>query len=99
MNQEIQKIIRDLPDFHDPGGPARRTFPNNYFQLGHKYTKAFSLELGIRYNIWDLLDKEPEGLGLSPKDLFILLLPDVIPIYQWDNEHKHWNKIVEDIHV
>ena len=99
MNQETQKIIKDLPDFHDPRGPVRKTFPNHYFQLGHKYSKAFSLEFDIKYNIWDLLDKDPQGLGVSTKDLFILLLPDTIPLYKWNTEHNHWFKIIEDIHV
>ena len=99
MNQETQKIISGLPGFHEPGGPTQKTFPHHYFQLGHKHTKAFALEGIIKYNVWDLLDTDPGNTDMDTSNLFILLLPDVLPIYKWDNEEKHWNKTIEDIHV
>jgi hypothetical protein len=99
MNQETQKIVSDLPNFHNPKGPALKTFPHHYFQLGHQHTNAFALEGVIKYNVWDLLDTDPGNLGINTNNLFILLLPDVLPVYKWNNEEKHWNKIIEDIYV
>lgn len=98
MNQEM---INNFPMTHKPGA-LNAMNPNNFYKLSYKKSyNANAIIMGeIYFSLWDALEQIPDQETMTDygNQVYILLLPDNIPIYCWDIRNGQWNKI-EDIHV